>query len=45
MLKRYIHKATNRTRSSNVTATIYSGKRVTLVKNVYFPENPKYPII
>jgi len=47
MLKRYIrvHKATKRTRSSNVTATIYSGKRVTLAKNMHFPENLKYPII
>jgi len=30
MVKRYFHKAANRTRSSNVTATNYSGKSVAL---------------
>jgi len=32
MKKNYFHKAANRTRSSNVTATVCSGKKVTLVE-------------
>jgi len=32
MIKEYFHKATNGTRISTVTATVYCGKRFTLVE-------------